>query len=85
MDLGLKDKRALIAGSSSGLGYALGLALAQEGCLVTLNGRDEGRLAAAVSKLSGEAGQKASGFPGFMRTVQKPISPCFARISLTIS
>ena len=64
MDLGLKDKRALIAGSSSGLGYALGLALAQEGCLVTLNGRDEGRLAAAVSKLSGEAGQKASGFPG---------------------
>jgi 3-oxoacyl-[acyl-carrier protein] reductase len=64
MDLGLKDKRALIAGSSRGLGYALGLALAQEGCRVTLNARDEGRLAAAVEKLSAETGQQSFGFPG---------------------
>ncbi len=32
MDLGLKDKRAFIAGSSRGLGYATALTLAREGC-----------------------------------------------------
>jgi 3-oxoacyl-[acyl-carrier protein] reductase len=64
MDLGLKDKRALIAGSSRGLGYALASVLAQEGCRVALNGRDEGRLNAAVEKLSAESGQQTFGFPG---------------------
>jgi 3-oxoacyl-[acyl-carrier protein] reductase len=64
MDLGLKDKRALIAGSSRGLGYALASVLAQEGCRVSLNGRDEGRLNAAVEKLSAESGQQTFGFPG---------------------
>lgn len=64
MDLGLKNKRALLAGSSSGLGYALGLVLSTEGCQVALNGRDEARAAAAAKKISEETGQKVVGFPG---------------------
>jgi 3-oxoacyl-[acyl-carrier protein] reductase len=64
MDLGLKDKKALIAGSSRGLGYALASVLAQEGCRVGLNARDEGRLQVSVKKLSAESGQQVFGFPG---------------------
>ena len=72
MDLGLKDKRALIAGSSRGLGYALALALSQEGCTVTLNARSEGALAIAVKKLAAEADAKAFGFPGDVSDISGP-------------
>ena len=44
MDLKLKDKRALVTGSSRGLGYATALALAKEGCKVAINGRDEAKI-----------------------------------------
>ncbi|MBI5843016.1 MAG: SDR family oxidoreductase [Chloroflexi bacterium] len=51
MDLQLKDKRALVTGSSRGLGYAAALTLAREGCKVALNGRDEFRLLEASHKI----------------------------------
>ena len=40
MDLQLKNKRALVAGSSRGLGYAIARTLAFEGCRVAINGRN---------------------------------------------
>ncbi len=61
MDLGLKDKRAFIAGSSRGLGYAAALTLAREGCKVVINGRDEGRIKAAAEKIFNETGTQAYG------------------------
>jgi 3-oxoacyl-[acyl-carrier protein] reductase len=64
MDLGLKDKRALVTGSSRGLGYALGLVLAREGCRVAINGRDVGKLAAAARKMSDESGREVVGLRG---------------------
>ena len=39
MDLGLKDKKAIVCASSQGLGYACAVALAQEGAHVWINGR----------------------------------------------
>jgi 3-oxoacyl-[acyl-carrier protein] reductase len=44
MELGLKGKKALVTGSSAGLGAAAALALAQEGVEVTINGRNLERL-----------------------------------------
>lgn len=55
MDLQLKDKRALVSASSSGIGYAIALRLAREGAEVILNGRSEETVRAALEKARGEA------------------------------
>ncbi|MDN4476323.1 SDR family oxidoreductase [Demequina sp. SYSU T00192] len=51
MDLGIAGRAALVAASSQGLGLACATSLAREGVRVTLNGRDDARLAAAASSL----------------------------------
>lgn len=56
MDLGLKDKRALVCASSQGLGYACAFALSREGAQVVINGRDAEKLAAARDRIAGETG-----------------------------
>ena len=64
MDLGLKDKIALVAGSSRGLGYATASALAKEGCKVAVNGRDAEKIQAAAKKINDETGTEAIGLAG---------------------
>lgn len=64
MDLGLKDKIALVTGSSRGLGYATARALAQDGCKVAINGRDEAKIKAAAEKLQKETGAQVIGLAG---------------------
>lgn len=54
MDLGLKGKRALVTGSTAGIGLATARALATEGAYVTVNGRTQGRVGSAVDKLRRE-------------------------------
>lgn len=51
MDLGLDGRVALVAGASSGLGYAVAHALASEGCALAVCGRDAERLDRAVAAL----------------------------------
>jgi 3-oxoacyl-[acyl-carrier protein] reductase len=51
MDLGLKDKVAIVTGSSRGLGLASATALVEEGCRVTICARGEARLAEAAAEL----------------------------------
>lgn len=64
MDLGLKDKRAFIAGSSRGLGYVTALTLAREGCRVVVNSRDEEHVRAAAETIARETGTQAYGIAG---------------------
>ncbi len=52
MDLGLKDKVALVTAASKGLGYFSALALGLEGAKVIINSSDAGHLAGAASKLT---------------------------------
>ena len=49
MDLGLKGKAALVGGSSKGIGRAVAIGLAREGCNVTICARDNAALAQTAS------------------------------------
>jgi len=53
MDLGITGKRAVVAASTSGLGLATAVALANAGCKVVVNGRTQERLAETVPKVPG--------------------------------
>jgi gluconate 5-dehydrogenase len=50
----LDGQRALVTGSSSGIGLALARGLGQAGAALLLNGRDAAKLAAAATALRGE-------------------------------
>jgi gluconate 5-dehydrogenase len=49
----LTGRRALVTGSSQGIGFALAQGLAEAGASVVLNGRDTGKLAAAAAQIKG--------------------------------
>ncbi|WP_433338426.1 SDR family NAD(P)-dependent oxidoreductase [Spirillospora sp. CA-294931] len=53
MDLRLKDKVALVAGGSAGMGLEIARDLVREGATVSIAGRDPDRLAAARADLGG--------------------------------
>jgi len=72
MDLQLKDKRALVSGSSRGLGYATALALAREGCKVAINARDEAAINTSAEKLSKETGSQVIGLAGDVSLPEVP-------------
>src|SRR5580700_2125583 len=52
MNLQLEDKRALVTGSTAGIGYAIAEGLAREGASVTLNGRTQARVDRALESLT---------------------------------
>ncbi|HYN86424.1 MAG TPA: SDR family oxidoreductase [Pyrinomonadaceae bacterium] len=61
MDLGLKDRVVLVAGASSGLGFAAALELAREGAQVFLCSRDEARASEAAAAIARETGARVAG------------------------
>jgi 3-oxoacyl-[acyl-carrier protein] reductase len=59
MDLGIAGRKAIVCASSRGLGFACAKALAEAGCELVINGRNEERLAAAAAELK-KAGAKVT-------------------------
>jgi 3-oxoacyl-[acyl-carrier protein] reductase len=56
MDLGIREKRAIVCGGSKGLGRACAQALANEGVRVTITARTRDTLEAAAREIEAEAG-----------------------------
>ncbi|ODR94323.1 oxidoreductase [Methyloceanibacter stevinii] len=61
MDLKLEGKRALVTGSTAGIGYAIAKGLAQEGATVIVNGRNKDRVSEAAEAITKETGGSAIG------------------------
>jgi NAD(P)-dependent dehydrogenase (short-subunit alcohol dehydrogenase family) len=65
MDLKLKDKLALISGSTAGIGLAIATTLAREGARVIVNGRTQAAVDKALTRVKAEAGASAGEATGF--------------------
>lgn len=55
MDLGISSKRALVLGGTKGLGRGIADALASEGAIVSITGRDQSDVEAAARAVAGSA------------------------------
>ncbi len=56
MNIDLTGRRALVTGSTSGIGAAIAVGLAQAGAHVVVNGRSEERTAAAARRVGERSG-----------------------------
>src|SRR4029078_3820363 len=59
MDLNLRGKRALVTGSTAGIGFAIAQGLARERAEVIVNGRTEQKAAEAAQRHNSEGGSRA--------------------------
>jgi len=64
MNLELSGKRALVSGSTAGIGFAIATALAREGAHVIINGRSQDAVARVVANLIATTGATVVGFAG---------------------
>lgn len=64
MDLQLKNKLALVSGSTAGIGLAIATTLAREGARVIVNGRTQQAVDKAITSIKQETGHDALGFAG---------------------
>ncbi len=70
MDMGLRDKLALVSGSTAGIGYAIAEGLAREGARVIVNGRKQASVDDAVAQIRAATGNDALGFAGDLSTAE---------------
>lgn len=91
MDLGLKDKVALVTGGSMGIGKAIARSLAGEGCKVAICARNEDRLRAASEELQRETGSEVAPFvadlthPADVEPMVQAVIERFGRIDILVN
>ncbi len=61
MDLGIKDRVALVAAASKGIGFAVARELAREGARVFICSRDQSRASEAAQRIHDETGASVAG------------------------
>ena len=71
MDLGLRDRVALVTAASQGLGKAIALGLAEEGAKVAICSRSSNRVKAAADEIRTKTGAEVQ---AFLADVRKPAS-----------
>ncbi len=81
MELHIENRRALIVGSTAGIGFAIARGLAAEGAQVTLTGRTQAAIDAALARLRGSVpGARADGVAADCATA-KGAEAVFARMA----
>jgi 3-oxoacyl-[acyl-carrier protein] reductase len=70
MDLGLRGRRAVVCGSSRGLGRACAEALAAEGVDLVVNGRDAEAVATAADTIAATHGVQVTGVAADIDTIE---------------
>jgi NAD(P)-dependent dehydrogenase (short-subunit alcohol dehydrogenase family) len=68
MDLDLKNKLALVSGSTAGIGRAIATSLAREGARVIVNGRSQSAVDEVAGELKSITGADIYGFAGDLST-----------------
>ena len=71
MDLKLKDKRALVTGSATGIGAAIAAGLAREGARVIVTGRSSGGVEKAVREFKAKSGGDLLDSPGTLERLRR--------------
>lgn len=71
MDMGLKNRLALVSGSTAGIGYAIAAALSGEGARVIVNGRTQDAVDKAVASIAATTGNTPLGFAGDLSSAQE--------------
>jgi 3-oxoacyl-[acyl-carrier protein] reductase len=91
MELGLKGKATIVGGSSRGIGKAIALALAQEGCDVAICARGEADLKATAEEISSQTGARVlplvcdmSSYDDIQRLVRET-AETFGRIDILVN
>lgn len=87
MDLKLLGKKALISGSSAGIGFAIARILAAEGMEVIINSKDEGSLRFAVESLEALAPGRVHGIAADLSTSEGAtlVIERFPRVDLLVN
>ena len=70
MDLKIKNKLALVTGSTAGIGLAIAKALSLEGARTIINGRSRASVESAISGLKATANGPLFGFAGDLSTAE---------------
>jgi 3-oxoacyl-[acyl-carrier protein] reductase len=91
MDMGLSGKAAIVGGSSRGIGKAIALALAQEGCDVAICARGEADLKATAEEIRSQTGARVlpvvcdmSNYDDIQRLVHQT-AETFGRIDIVVN
>lgn len=88
MDLQLKDKIALVTGSTAGIGFAIAKALAAEGAVVIVTGRTHERVDHALNALrTALPGARLQGFSGDLSLPEgtRALTSAYPRIDILVN
>jgi 3-oxoacyl-[acyl-carrier protein] reductase len=90
MELGLRDKVALVTGASRGIGQGIAMSLADAGCDLLLTGRDEAALRQVAADVQAKGRKAAISVldlrqPGTEKTLVEALRKTFGRLDILVN